>query len=143
VVSAFRQVEEAAMMNVPNLSAGAEAALSAEAIRKAEENLVSLRARREAVQWRASATLFEEHAPRTEVAEREIVREVAENAARRREARARTTAPPPVQQAKPESLQPPARVYVTATRHSLLPPLRLLEELWTHAWHQTARGVLQ
>jgi hypothetical protein len=112
------------MTDVPSLNAAAQAAQNAEAARKREEVLMALRARREAVEWRASGSLFEEHGPRTEAAEREIVRQVAEDAARRRLERLRAAAaappsPPPAPQ--PERQEWPVHAAALA-RH---PPRRL------------------
>jgi hypothetical protein len=107
------------MTDVPSLIAAAEAA------RKKEEILMALRARREAVEWRANGSLFEEHGPRTEAAEREIVRQVAEDAARRRLERLRAAAAPPSPptEPEPERLAPPPVRAPAPARH---PPLRLL-----------------
>jgi|GEM_PF-3835599 len=112
------------MTDVGSLVAATEAA------RKKEEELMALRARREAVEWRANASLFEEHGPRTEAAERKIVREVAEAAAARRLARMQAALALPVTEPEPQRLEQPAGACVPA-RHSSLPPLRLLEQLWT------------
>jgi hypothetical protein len=112
------------MTDVGSLVAATEAA------RKKEEDLMALRARREAVEWRANASLFEEHGPRTEAAERKIVREVAEAAAARRMARMQAAMASPVTELAPQRLEQP--VSVCAPAHCrLLPPMRLLEQLWT------------